>query len=45
MLPAAGALVTFVVLSHLLRFDEFKAVWSLLPFRKAAVGTLYGEAK
>ncbi|HUT31191.1 MAG TPA: murein biosynthesis integral membrane protein MurJ [Sedimentisphaerales bacterium] len=45
MLPAAGALVTFVVLSHVLRFDEFKAVWSLLRFRRAAVGALYGEAK
>jgi hypothetical protein len=45
MLPAAGALVTFVVLSHVLGFEEFKAVWSLLRFRKAAVGDLYGEAK
>lgn len=45
MLPAAGALVTFVVLSHVLRFDEFRAVWSLLRFRRAAVGALYGEAK
>jgi putative peptidoglycan lipid II flippase len=45
MLPAAGALITFILFSYVLRFDEFKAVWSLLRFRKAAVSTLYGEAK
>jgi len=45
VLPAGGALATFILLSHLLRFDEFKAFWSLVRFRKSAVRTLYGGAK
>jgi putative peptidoglycan lipid II flippase len=45
MMPAAGALITFILFSYVLKFDEFKAVWSLLRFRKAAVSTLYGEPK
>jgi peptidoglycan biosynthesis protein MviN/MurJ (putative lipid II flippase) len=44
-LSAAGVLTTFCLFSYMLRFDEFKAVWSLLRFRKAAVSTLYGEPK
>jgi hypothetical protein len=44
-LSAAGALITFIPFSYVLRLDEFKAVWSLLRFRRAAVSTLYGEAK
>ena len=41
----SAALITFFLFSYILRFDEFKAVWLLLRFRKAAVSTLYGEPK
>jgi putative peptidoglycan lipid II flippase len=44
MLPVAGGLLAFVLCSHLLRIGEFKAVVSLLRYRKAAVDALYGEA-
>jgi hypothetical protein len=45
MLPGAGALSGFILCSYLLRIDEFKAIVLLLRYRKAAVSTLYGEAK
>ena len=45
MLPGIGALLTFVACSHLLRIDEFRAMMSLIRYKKAAVGTLYEEAK
>lgn len=45
MLPGASALLAFVLCSYLLRIDEFKAMVSLLRYRKAAVSALYGEAK
>jgi len=45
MLPGAGALSAFVLCSYLLKIDEFKAIISLLRYRKAAVSTLYEEAK
>ncbi|MCX5637286.1 MAG: polysaccharide biosynthesis C-terminal domain-containing protein [Planctomycetota bacterium] len=45
ILPGIGALLVFVLCSHLFRISEFKAALSLLRFRKAAVSTLYGEAK
>jgi hypothetical protein len=44
-LSPPAALIPFILFSYVLRFDEFKAVWSLLRFRRAAVSTLYGEAK
>ena len=45
MLPGIGALLAFVVCSHLLKIDEFRTMVSLLKHRKAAFGTLHGEAK
>jgi len=45
MLPGIGALLTSVVCSYLLKIDEFKAIISLLRYRKAAVKTLYRETK
>lgn len=45
ILPAAGAVFAFVLCSYLLRIDEFNGAVSLLRYRRAAVSTLYGEAK
>jgi putative peptidoglycan lipid II flippase len=45
MLPGIGALLVFAGCSYLLRIDEFKALVSLLRYRRAAISTLYEEAK
>ncbi len=45
LLPGAGALLAFIGCSYLLRIEEFKAMLALLKFRKAAIRTLYEQAK
>lgn len=45
MLPAVGAVITFIVCSHFLKIEEFKMAASFFKKRKAAVPELYGEAK
>jgi putative peptidoglycan lipid II flippase len=45
MLPGVGALSVFILCSYFLRIDEFRAVVSLLRYRKAAVDTFYEETK
>jgi putative peptidoglycan lipid II flippase len=40
ILPGLGAMAAFVLCSYLLQIDEFKAVMSLLRYRKAAVRNL-----
>ncbi len=44
-LPALGGTLVFAASSHLLRIDEFRAVWALLRYRRAAVSTFYQEVK
>jgi len=45
ILPAGGALLTFIVSSYLLRIEEFKIFLSLLRYRKKALGKLSRQAK
>ena len=45
MLPGIGASLIFVGCSYLLRIEEFKALMSLLRYRKAAVSALYEETE
>lgn len=45
ILPLAGALLAFVLASHLLRIDEFKEIISLLMYRKAAISWFRGEVR
>ena len=45
VLPGIGALVAFVLCSYALRVEEFKAMVSLVRYRKAAVKALYEETK
>jgi putative peptidoglycan lipid II flippase len=45
MLPGIGALLAFILCSHLLKIDEFSVAVSLLRSRRAAISALYGEAK
>jgi putative peptidoglycan lipid II flippase len=44
-LPTVGGTLAFAASSCLLRVDEFRAVWALLRYRRAAVATLYQEVK
>jgi putative peptidoglycan lipid II flippase len=44
-LPAVGGILAFAAGSCLLRIDEFRAVWALLRYRRAAVSAFYQEAK
>jgi putative peptidoglycan lipid II flippase len=45
MLTGTAALLGFVLCSYLLKIDEFKAIISLLRYRKAAVSKLYEGAE
>lgn len=45
VLPAGGAVCAFAVCSHLLRIEEFTAAWTLIVNRRAAVKTMYKEAR
>ncbi|UCG49947.1 MAG: murein biosynthesis integral membrane protein MurJ [Phycisphaerales bacterium] len=45
ILPGIGALAAFVLCSYALRIEEFKAMVSLVRYRKAAVKALYEETK
>jgi hypothetical protein len=42
MLPALGALLTFILVSHALRIDEFTAALSLLWSRRKGLQPLHG---
>ncbi len=45
LLPGLGALAAFIFCSYALRIEEFKAMVSLLRYRKAGVKALYEETK
>lgn len=45
ILPGGGALLAFIGCSYFLRIEEFKAMLSLLKYRKAAIKSLYEQAK
>jgi len=45
IVPAAGALITFVIMSWLLRIEEFDMLISIITRRRTSVQKLFGESQ